>query len=180
MLAHSLAFTGRCHPAGHGVRLVGVPEVARGRRTSFSDLLELIGFLVPWWMPMRSSKDARRMPDEIDENQAAFRVVQQATDGEATGPQQLARIIRDIHDALEVGDDPDDLAERIWPRLQAVVLAHSDVVSLDEAAAELGRKGGLSGGKARAEKLTPDERSEIARLAAMARWKKAGKRETED
>jgi hypothetical protein len=33
-----------------------------------------------------------------------------------------------------------------------------------------GRKGGLNGGKARAEKLTPERRSEIARRAAQARW----------
>lgn len=32
------------------------------------------------------------------------------------------------------------------------------------------RKGGLKGGKARAEKLSPDERSEIARKAAAKRW----------
>ncbi|MDP2728933.1 MAG: hypothetical protein Q8O55_00395 [Dehalococcoidales bacterium] len=35
----------------------------------------------------------------------------------------------------------------------------------------LGRKGGLKGGKARAEKLTPQQRSEIAKKAAQARWK---------
>ena len=35
----------------------------------------------------------------------------------------------------------------------------------------LGRKGGLKGGKARAEKLTPKQRSEIAKKAAQARWK---------
>ena len=34
----------------------------------------------------------------------------------------------------------------------------------------LGRKGGLKGGKARAEKLTPEQRKEIARKAAQARW----------
>jgi hypothetical protein len=33
-----------------------------------------------------------------------------------------------------------------------------------------GRKGGLKGGKARAEKLSPEKRSEIARRAARARW----------
>ena len=33
-----------------------------------------------------------------------------------------------------------------------------------------GRKGGLKGGKSRAEKLTPERRSEIARKAAKARW----------
>jgi hypothetical protein len=40
----------------------------------------------------------------------------------------------------------------------------------DPAAVELGRKGGLKGGRARAEKLTPEQRSEIARKAAVARW----------
>jgi hypothetical protein len=33
-----------------------------------------------------------------------------------------------------------------------------------------GRKGGLKGGKARAGKLSPEKRSEIARRAAEARW----------
>ena len=36
----------------------------------------------------------------------------------------------------------------------------------------LGHKGGLKGGKARAEKLTPERRKEIAQKAAQARWKK--------
>jgi hypothetical protein len=35
----------------------------------------------------------------------------------------------------------------------------------------LGHKGGLKGGKARAEKLTPERRGEIAKKAAEARWK---------
>jgi hypothetical protein len=38
------------------------------------------------------------------------------------------------------------------------------------AAAALGRRGGLKGGPARAAKLEPWERSEIARKAARARW----------
>ena len=38
------------------------------------------------------------------------------------------------------------------------------------AAVELGRLGGQKGGKARAAKLTPEERSEIARKAAAVRW----------
>jgi hypothetical protein len=38
------------------------------------------------------------------------------------------------------------------------------------AAVLLGRMGGLKGGKARNEKLTPEERSEIAKKAANARW----------
>lgn len=40
------------------------------------------------------------------------------------------------------------------------------------AAVELGRRGGLKGGKARASKMTPEERSESARKAAKARWAK--------
>jgi len=34
----------------------------------------------------------------------------------------------------------------------------------------LGRLGGLKGGRARAEKLSPRRRREIARRAAFARW----------
>ena len=46
----------------------------------------------------------------------------------------------------------------------------------DAAAVALGRKGGLKGGKARWAKLSPEERSEAASLAAQARWKR--KKET--
>jgi hypothetical protein len=37
-------------------------------------------------------------------------------------------------------------------------------------AVALGRLGGLKGGKARAEKLTPEQRKEIAQKAATKRW----------
>lgn len=40
------------------------------------------------------------------------------------------------------------------------------------AAVALGRLGGLKGGKARARKLTPEQRKEIAKKAARARWNK--------
>lgn len=40
----------------------------------------------------------------------------------------------------------------------------------DPAAVALGRKGGLKGGRARADKLTAEQRSEIARKASRARW----------
>jgi hypothetical protein len=42
---------------------------------------------------------------------------------------------------------------------------HSNIVAL-------GRLGGLKGGKARASKLTPEQRKESARKAAKARWSK--------
>src|SRR4051794_14086368 len=41
------------------------------------------------------------------------------------------------------------------------------------AAVELGRLGGQKGGKARAEKLTAEQRSAIAKKAAAARWGRA-------
>lgn len=43
----------------------------------------------------------------------------------------------------------------------------------DPAAVALGRKGGLKGGKARASKLTAKQRSEAAKKAAQARWRKS-------
>jgi len=39
-------------------------------------------------------------------------------------------------------------------------------------AVALGRLGGLKGGKARANKLSPEHRKEIAKKAAETRWKK--------
>ena len=39
-------------------------------------------------------------------------------------------------------------------------------------AVALGRLGGLKGGRALAKKLTPEQRSEIARKASIARWAK--------
>lgn len=39
-----------------------------------------------------------------------------------------------------------------------------------EAAASLGRRGGLKGGPARMKKLSKERRTEIARDAAFARW----------
>lgn len=44
----------------------------------------------------------------------------------------------------------------------------------DPAAVALGRRGGLKGGRARADKLTPEQRSEVARRAAAARWTRRG------
>ncbi len=38
--------------------------------------------------------------------------------------------------------------------------------------AEIGRKGGKASGKARMEKLTPEQRAAVARTAAAARWAK--------
>ena len=42
----------------------------------------------------------------------------------------------------------------------------------DPQAVERGRAGGLKGGEARAAKLTPKRRKQIAKKAAKSRWKK--------
>ena len=47
-----------------------------------------------------------------------------------------------------------------------------EVDEIKNAAAILGRKGGLKGGAARAKALSPKKRSEIAKKAAKARWSK--------
>lgn len=48
----------------------------------------------------------------------------------------------------------------------------------DPIAVELGRRGGLKGGKARAKNMTKKQRSEAARKAANARWKKDKKKKS--
>ena len=66
-----------------------------------------------------------------------------------------------------------DAAPRPAPG-EEVINAQSETEPIDPdkdpSAVALGRKGGLKGGKARAAKLTPERRSEIARKAAAARW----------
>jgi hypothetical protein len=66
-------------------------------------------------------------------------------------PNQLAKLIVDIATG-EVEDTPEDTGK-------------------DPAAVALGRKGGLKGGKARAAKMTAEERSDAAQKAARARWR---------
>ena len=47
-----------------------------------------------------------------------------------------------------------------------------DAAELRAEAAAFGRLGGLKGGRARAERLSPRRRSDIARKAAEARWRR--------
>jgi len=67
--------------------------------------------------------------------------------------------------------DPNALAARV------VAMATEEESELPKkattknaAAVALGRQGGLKGGKARAAKLSPEKRSEIAKKAAAKRW----------
>lgn len=68
--------------------------------------------------------------------------------------------------------DLNQLAASLVERATSTDHAKSDQnVTKNPAAVELGRRGGLKGGKARAEALTPKKRKEIAQKAAKARWK---------
>ena len=89
------------------------------------------------------AKRSSKKKEDHDFAVTAFRVVQEATDQDV--PPQPER-------AGEEVDQQEDLQGK------------------NPAAVALGRLGGKKGGKARAAKLTPERRSEIARKAAAARW----------
>lgn len=65
--------------------------------------------------------------------------------------------------------DPNQLAKMI---VDIATDATPDTLSASSPMAELGRTGGLAGGTARAKKLSPERRREIAQKAAAARWGK--------
>lgn len=67
---------------------------------------------------------------------------------------------------------PEDFAESAFRVFQETIgeAAEPEAPAKNPAAVELGRMGGLKGGKARAAKLTPERRSEIAKKAASRRW----------
>jgi len=60
--------------------------------------------------------------------------------------------------------DPILLAKKVSDRIEAET-------GKNPAAAALGKLGGSKGGPARARTLTPQRRTEIAKKAALARWK---------
>jgi hypothetical protein len=66
--------------------------------------------------------------------------------------------------------DPNQLAKAIVDI--ATGQAQPDVDTNPSAASQLGRLGGLKGGRARADRLSPEKRQEIARMAAAKRWQK--------
>lgn len=69
--------------------------------------------------------------------------------------------------------DINALAKNIVDEATAEDTPEADTRSeISKAAAALGRRGGLKGGKARAKALSPERRSEIAKKAAQARWER--------
>jgi hypothetical protein len=65
--------------------------------------------------------------------------------------------------------DPNIAAKSILDRITGETKPEPEK---NPAAQALGRLGGLKGGKARAESMTPEQRKEIARKAAASRWRK--------
>ena len=68
--------------------------------------------------------------------------------------------------------DPNELAKQLVDEATGEFERSDPDAGKDPAAVALGRKGGLKGGKARAAKMTAEERVESARRAAEARWGK--------
>jgi hypothetical protein len=68
--------------------------------------------------------------------------------------------------------DPNELARQVVDEATGEAPPFDPDEGKDPAAVELGRRGGLKGGKVRAARMTPAERSEAARRAANARWHK--------
>ena len=71
--------------------------------------------------------------------------------------------------------DPNQLAHLIAQIASGEVTDPKTDEGKDAAAVSLGRRGGLKGGKARADKLSKEQRSAIAKKAAKARWSSSGK-----
>ena len=118
-------------------------------------------------MPDRSRKRPR------DLNSLAASIVGDATD---ETPAEYTYKVEWSDDDNEWVGLCNELPSLSWPdpdkarALAGIERLVRNVADKDPAAVALGRKGGLKGGKARAEKLTPEQRSEIAKRAAAARW----------
>ena len=67
--------------------------------------------------------------------------------------------------------DPVELAKLIGDIATGKVKDQSHDDGKNVNAVALGRLGGLKGGQARSSKLSPSQRSEAARAAALVRWK---------
>jgi Rieske Fe-S protein len=109
-------------------------------------------------MPNRS----RKKKPARDFNQIARAIVDQAT-GETTLPPAKKKPARPKNKQDAADRDRADSEGMAQPQ-------GKKPPKKNPAAVALGRRGGLKGGKARAAKLTKEQRSESARKAARARW----------
>lgn len=75
-------------------------------------------------------------------------------------PKRSSKLLRDFNQR----------AKAIVDLVTGNAIAEEPAPVKNQAAVELGRLGGLKGGKARAESLTAKRRAQIAKKAAQARW----------
>ena len=68
--------------------------------------------------------------------------------------------------------DPNQVAFRVVQQATGQIPKDEPEKDEENTRITLGRLGGLKGGKARAEKLTPERRKAIAKKAAQKRWGK--------
>ncbi|MFZ1683886.1 MAG: hypothetical protein WAU88_07100 [Candidatus Zixiibacteriota bacterium] len=116
-----------------------------------------------------SEKTAEERP--LEETTTAATPAKKAAPTDSTADDQSTPIAASsdasIPDSTATAGSPDAASTAIPPI--------SSGITKNPAAVSLGRLGGLKGGKARAEALTKRERSEAARKAARARWRKKEK-----
>lgn len=64
-----------------------------------------------------------------------------------------------------------DVNQAAFDAVQQIINS-TEATGKDPLAVEMGRRGGLKGGRARADAMTKEQRIESARVAAVARWKR--------
>lgn len=102
-----------------------------------------------------------------DPNAAAFNVAEKLAEVAAKMPLKMEAAWAEWLSHLQGVD------ERTLSLLRAAFeMGYEDGYRSGLPAAALGRLGGLKGGKARAAKLTPEQRKAIAKKAAATRWSK--------
>jgi hypothetical protein len=77
--------------------------------------------------------------------------------------------LRRPHDPIQLGKMIGDI---LTGQIKDIAAPDPKDAGKNPAAIELGRKGGLKGGRARADSLTPAQRKQIAQAAAKKRWAK--------
>jgi hypothetical protein len=81
----------------------------------------------------------------------------------------IAKRLKRPRDSVQLGKLIGDI---LTGQVEDRAANHADDSVKDQAAVALGRKGGLKGGRARADSLTAEQRSDISRKAAEKRWTK--------
>jgi hypothetical protein len=112
-------------------------------------------------MPKRTSK----IDHDPDPNSSVARVIEETFGKPYEPPADVLRAWEAWSARIQRVD------ERTRELLRAAFLSGASAAGQTSTARDLGRRGGLKGGKARAAKLSKARRRQIAQDAARARWK---------